>query len=688
MLLSDKKRLQLATPAASTAPANKKDKRAPRITDQLNPSLRVRVEPDMQVWKQAELQAINVYRPRREALMLVYRQVMKDNYLNGAINTLKNKVLSEAFAVVDASGKESPDVLKKFQRPWFFEFLNRVLDTDFWGHTLINFDYPATEGEFQGEFVRLDIVPRAHVVPERGEVLLNPNDAVGLQFRGVEADYTALLLEVALKDEEGNYSLGILNKAVPHVIWKRFSMADWSRRSEKYGMPLLALKTDAVDETELRNKEAALANMGSNGWALLDTAEEIEIKESSNQDGSKMYKALADFQNNELAYLISGQTMTSQDGASKSQGEVHERVQEHYVQARMRFLYFFVNFELFPFLKRWGYELEGLTWKWRGMMAEEQGRLNPAPKPGADPTKDTPPPPNARKKPAAKKQLAANFNTPVAAGPVAAGLTLAAGPTLTGLFNEVVTKLHAQRPELKKMLRSKQWQALFRQTAKQLTAAAEEGYGYKLADLAGGSPDAALLSQFADNLYIFSAAKDYRLLVELNALLVDEAGNVRPFGDFKKQALALHDTYNTVWLQTEYNTAVATAQMARKWQGFQEGDVAKYFLKYSTVNDERVRPEHAALDGITLPVTDAFWNTHTPPLGWHCRCTLVRVPRAGRTATSQKELDNVESAAPGFGHNAAKTGVIFPDSHTFANVPDDAKPLLRNIGLKARQADK
>jgi hypothetical protein len=44
-----------------------------------------------------------------------------------------------------------------------------------------------------------------------------------------------------------------------------------------------------------------------------------------------------------------------------------------------------------------------------------------------------------------------------------------------------------------------------------------------------------------------------------------------------------------------------------------------------TKHDERVRASHAAFDGVTLPIDDPFWNSHTPPLGYRCRSRLVTV---------------------------------------------------------------
>ncbi|MDD6471780.1 MAG: phage minor head protein, partial [Bacteroidales bacterium] len=54
-------------------------------------------------------------------------------------------------------------------------------------------------------------------------------------------------------------------------------------------------------------------------------------------------------------------------------------------------------------------------------------------------------------------------------------------------------------------------------------------------------------------------------------------------------------------------------------------DGNRYNLQYRTVRDSHVRPEHAALDGVTLPPSDPFWETYYPPNGWNCRCSAIQV---------------------------------------------------------------
>lgn len=82
--------------------------------------------------------------------------------------------------------------------------------------------------------------------------------------------------------------------------------------------------------------------------------------------------------------------------------------------------------------------------------------------------------------------------------------------------------------------------------------------------------------------------------------------------------------------------AVRKAEMLIKQNGFQAYSAGMYdvmdrqrdafpYWQYITVGDERVRDEHAALNGLTLPADSPFWQTHYPPWDWGCRCQVVPV---------------------------------------------------------------
>ena len=146
--------------------------------------------------------------------------------------------------------------------------------------------------------------------------------------------------------------------------------------------------------------------------------------------------------------------------------------------------------------------------------------------------------------------------------------------------------------------------------------------------------------------YIFSGMKTFHELNEAFPSLIDENGNRKPFEQFLNDVQRIDRTYNQNYLRAEYNFCQASADMAAKWEGFmQDGD--RYNLQYRTQRDKKVRPEHAALDRVTLPMSDPFWQEYYPPNGWNCRCTVVQVRKSKYPVTPHDEAMALGEEATG-----------------------------------------
>lgn len=136
--------------------------------------------------------------------------------------------------------------------------------------------------------------------------------------------------------------------------------------------------------------------------------------------------------------------------------------------------------------------------------------------------------------------------------------------------------------------------------------------------------------------YIFSGIKTFHELNEAFPSLLDENGNRKSINQFYNDVRHIDKTYNQNYLHAEYNFVHASAEMAAKWEQF-AGDGDRYNLQYRTAGDDKVRPEHAALNGVTLPMSDPFWETYYPPNGWNCRCTVVQVRKSKYPTTPRDE---------------------------------------------------
>ncbi len=170
--------------------------------------------------------------------------------------------------------------------------------------------------------------------------------------------------------------------------------------------------------------------------------------------------------------------------------------------------------------------------------------------------------------------------------------------------------------------------------------------------------------------YIFSGMKTFHELNEAFPSLLDENGNRKPFERFLNDVRKIDKTYNHNYLRAEYNFVHNSAQMAAKWERFME-DGDRYNLQYRTVCDAKVRPEHAALHGVTLPITDSFWEEFYPPNGWNCRCTVVQVRKSKYPETPHDEAMALGELATGkdtkgiFRFNPGKQEKTMPDYNPY-----------------------
>lgn len=101
-------------------------------------------------------------------------------------------------------------------------------------------------------------------------------------------------------------------------------------------------------------------------------------------------------------------------------------------------------------------------------------------------------------------------------------------------------------------------------------------------------------------------------------------------------------------LETIFRTNMQTVYMAgRGAQAAQHADTHPYLL-YSAVMDSRTRPAHADMHGTILPIHDAWWNTHRPPNGYNCRCTVIALTAKEAQRRGVSHLAPNAAPDPGF----------------------------------------
>jgi SPP1 gp7 family putative phage head morphogenesis protein len=200
----------------------------------------------------------------------------------------------------------------------------------------------------------------------------------------------------------------------------------------------------------------------------------------------------------------------------------------------------------------------------------------------------------------------------------------------------------------------------------------------------------AMRTALQDDARLFGALKANAQLFEASKMLLNTDGKLKPFSEVSKDFDKLNVNYNQNYLEAEYEFAVGSSQIAAQWEGFSDND--RYELNYRTAGDGKVRPEHASLNGITLPKSDPFWLYYTPLNGWKCRCTAVEVLKGKfPTSDSEKAIKTGEAATTEIGKdgknrleifrfNPGAKKVLFPPAHPYGKVKGakEVKDSLKN----------
>lgn len=215
--------------------------------------------------------------------------------------------------------------------------------------------------------------------------------------------------------------------------------------------------------------------------------------------------------------------------------------------------------------------------------------------------------------------------------------------------------------------------ANYQKVAERIMSGAYKGYGKHINDVLYLSPDYNMLRALKQNVHIFSGAKEYQQVRQMSSFLTD-GDKIKSFSEFKKQVMPVFETYNKNYLNAEYNSAILQSRSASQWQTITEQQGLFPLLQYQTVEDGRVRPEHAALNGIIKPVNDPFWDKYMPQNGWNCRCDVTQLDEGKITDTSKLVVENVP---PLFQFNPGKEQIIFSKEHPYFDVAKKDKDFAK-----------
>lgn len=306
--------------------------------------------------------ANNIVNYNRHELHQIYRRIIADPELSAQWNTRVMKTLDKEFHVTNIEGEEDKAAAEIFKAPWFFDFVRLVLEHYLWGFTLIEFG-PLEDDAFvlymddSGMMhTAVESVDRDYVKPEYGIIVEHYGDSEGVPIYRTAFENRLMFVGKVKNDE------CLLYKLAAYMLMKENAHQNWSEWAEVFAMDMRIGKTDAQGDAR-KNFIQALADMGSNGYGVIDPDDIVDYVGVNRQDAYEVYLAFLEYCDGRIAKLIFGQDVVT-NNTGRVVGNAGIELSNMYGDADAKLVQWIVNKQLIPLMTRLGSDLDGMTFKY------------------------------------------------------------------------------------------------------------------------------------------------------------------------------------------------------------------------------------------------------------------------------------------------------------------------------------
>lgn len=356
-------RNQLAAKTTGNASAKT---RANNLVSQLVDKTVTQTRQDIAKWKAALNGFNNTDSPSVYLLYNLYDTILDDALLTSQIENRIQDTLGSSFNLSKKAGDIDEELTATFQNSELFnDLITHIINSRFYGHSLVELDWK--QDGLNEPQLKADLIPRQNVLAKKGVMLFDYNEDKGIKYREVP-EFGTWVLEFGKPGEKG-----LLNKAVPHTLFKRFAQSCWSELCEIYGIPPRVYKTDASDPAAVARGKKMMQDMGSAAWFIIDTEESFEWAKGVNTNGD-VYGNLLNFCDNQNSLLISG-AVVGQDTkhGSNSKEQASQKLLSKLVLADMAMVEMYMNTKVMPALARIGVVPADYVFQWE--ISEDLGTL-------------------------------------------------------------------------------------------------------------------------------------------------------------------------------------------------------------------------------------------------------------------------------------------------------------------------
>lgn len=317
---------------------------------------------DIADWKWSERLFYSPTEPKSYLLQEIFADISNDALFTSQMNNRKEQTVSAPYEMVTLDEKiddKMTDVLRAI--PVITDIIGYMIDSEWFGNSTV-------ELSMKDGFHKAELINRRNIVGGTfGRFYPDTSMNQWIPYREVK-EYGKWILEF---DSD---HIGMLNKAVPHILFKKFAQSCWSELCEIYGIPPRVMKTETRDPAMLDRAEEMMREVGAAAWFIIDSTEDFQFAQGVSTNGD-VYNNLITLCNNETSMLVSG-AIIGQDTKNGNESKEKTSIQifDRLVDADKRMVETYMNSVVIPALYKIGW-IPSTTSRFRFSSVEDTDKL-------------------------------------------------------------------------------------------------------------------------------------------------------------------------------------------------------------------------------------------------------------------------------------------------------------------------
>ncbi len=297
----------------------------------------------------------------RSRLIDLYESCLQqDAHLRGTIETLESQIIGERYmlATQTSNGQFIRDIAEteKIQGTQFTKIIKGIAEAKLFGYTLLeitNAVDPKTK-----RLKEVNQIERRNILPDQN-VVLKRQGLWSPRWDITQFPYNRNYILINSGD------LGLFAATTPLVLAKKFTFSNFISFAHTYGMPIIHGKTSDDDPTSKQTLADRIANAASQRILVTGVDDEIEVKTITTSNSERIYGAICEMADKDIANLILGSE--SMAGATQSyvgSTQAHQDIYRDRIMVYRKFVENIMNEEILPRLVEMGHLLPGRVFKY------------------------------------------------------------------------------------------------------------------------------------------------------------------------------------------------------------------------------------------------------------------------------------------------------------------------------------